>query len=69
MDPGGEEGGRDFMKSLAEQKLRSFSIGTMGTKRVLTKKEQEEMRKKQDRVQFRWHSGTIIKAGTDVMIF
>ncbi len=39
--------GGDFMKNLAEQKLKSFSIGTMG-RRALSKKEQEELRKKQE---------------------
>ena len=32
---------------LAEQKLKSFSIGTMG-KRTLSKKEQDQIKKKQD---------------------
>lgn len=41
----GPSGG--LLRSLAEQKLKSFSIGTMG-KRGLSKKEQEEMRKKQE---------------------
>ncbi len=39
-----------FLKALQEQKLKSFSIGTMG-KRALSKKEQEELRKKQDEEQ------------------
>ena len=47
MDPD-EFGGKDFYKSMAEQKLRSFSIGNMVAKRTLTKKEQEELRKKQE---------------------
>ena len=41
------EGNPSMMKSLAEQKLQSFSIGTMG-KRGLSRKEQEELRKKQE---------------------
>lgn len=40
-------GGGGFMKSLAEQKLKSFSIGTMG-KRTISRKEQEELRKRQE---------------------
>ncbi len=40
-------GGGDFLKNLAEQKLKSFSIGTMG-KRALSRKEQEELKKKQE---------------------
>ncbi len=51
MDPPGDDGGKEYLRSLAEQKLRSFSIGNMGAKRTLTKKEQEEMKKKQDQVQ------------------
>ncbi len=49
MDPTGDDG-KEYLRSLAEQKLRSFSIGNMGTKRTLSKKEQEEMKKKQDQV-------------------
>ena len=49
MDP---DDGKEYLRSLAEQKLRSFSIGNMGTKRTLSKKEQEEMKKKQDQVRF-----------------
>ena len=49
MDP---DDGKEYLRSLAEQKLRSFSIGNMGTKRTLSKKEQEEMKKKQDQVCF-----------------
>ncbi len=44
---GGKGGGGEFLKNLAEQKLKSFSIGTMG-RRSLSRKEQEEMRKKQE---------------------
>ena len=40
-------GGSGFFKSLQEQKLKSFSIGTMGRK-TLSKREQEEMKKKQE---------------------
>ncbi len=39
--------GKEFMRSIAEQKLKSFSIGAMG-KRGVTRKEQEEMRKRMD---------------------
>jgi hypothetical protein len=51
MDPAGDDG-KEYLRSLAEQKLRSFSIGNMGNKRTLSKKEQEEMKKKQDQVRF-----------------
>uniref|UniRef100_A0A8D8QIM7 U2 snRNP-associated SURP motif-containing protein n=1 Tax=Cacopsylla melanoneura TaxID=428564 RepID=A0A8D8QIM7_9HEMI len=34
-------------KQIAEQKLKAFSIGSMGTKRTLTKKEQEDQKKKE----------------------
>ncbi len=67
--PGGTGGGggNELLKGLAEQKLKSFSIGTMG-KRGLSKKEQEELRKKQEeeavgkvrsRKRIRSHQGTI----------
>merc|ERR1712045_476316 len=38
---------KELYRSIAEQKLKSFSIGTMG-KRGISRKEQEELRKKQD---------------------
>ncbi len=38
---------KELYRSIAEQKLKSFSIGSMG-KRSISKREQEEMRKKQD---------------------
>jgi len=55
MDPD-EGGGKDFFRSMAEQKLRSFSIGNMGAKRTLTKKEQEELRKKQEQARALYNS-------------
>jgi U2-associated protein SR140 len=57
MDPSEDDGGgKDIFRSLAEQKLRSFSIGNMGAKRTLTKKEQEELKKKQDQARFKFLS-------------
>ena len=38
---------KELYRSIAEQKLKSFSIGSMG-KRGISRKEQEELRKKQD---------------------
>jgi len=38
---------KELYRSIAEQKLKSFSIGSMG-KRGISKKEQEELKKKQD---------------------
>ena len=38
---------KELYRSIAEQKLKSFSIGNMG-KRGISKKEQEELKKKQD---------------------
>ena len=38
---------KEFYRSIAEQKLKSFSIGSMG-KRGISRKEQEELKKKQD---------------------
>ena len=38
---------KELYRSIAEQKLKSFSIGNMG-KRGISKKEQEEMKKKQE---------------------
>merc|ERR1712111_86265 len=38
---------KELYRSIAEQKLKSFSIGSMG-KRGPSKKEQEELKKKQD---------------------
>lgn len=38
---------KELYRSIAEQKLKSFSIGSMG-KRSISRKEQEELRKKQD---------------------
>ena len=67
MEPPGEEGGRDFFKSLAEQKLRSFSIGNMGPKRTLSKKEQEEMKKKQDQVRLRFTVTRFIRVNGRMM--
>ena len=40
-------GGKEYMRSIAEQKLKAFSIGSMG-KGGRTKKDQEEIKKKQD---------------------
>ena len=42
-----EGGGKEYMRSIAEQKLKAFSIGSMG-KGGRTKKDQEEIKKKQD---------------------
>merc|ERR1711997_484406 len=38
---------KELYRSIAEQKLKAFSIGSMG-KRGISKKEQEEIKKKQD---------------------
>ena len=54
MDPPDDDGGKDYLRVLAEQKLRSFSIGNMGRQRGISKKEQEEIKKKQDQVLIRW---------------
>ena len=40
-------GGPELIKSLQEAKLKSFSIGTMAGRRQLSKKEQEQIKKKQ----------------------
>ena len=45
MSSGGEK--KEFYRSIAEQKLKSFSIGSMG-KRSISVKEKEEQRRKQD---------------------
>ena len=42
-----DAGGKEYMRSIAEQKLKAFSIGSMG-KGGRTKKDQEEIKKKQD---------------------
>ena len=41
---------KELYRSIAEQKLKSFSIGNMG-KRGISKKEQEEMKKKQEELE------------------
>merc|ERR1712170_264149 len=41
---------KELYRSIAEQKLKSFSIGNMG-KRGISRKEQEEMKKKQDELE------------------
>ena len=38
---------KELYRSIAEQKLKSFSIGSMG-KRGISRKEQEDLKKKQD---------------------
>lgn len=38
---------KELYRSIAEQKLKSFSIGTMG-KRGISRKEQEELKKRQE---------------------
>jgi len=46
-----------YLQQIAEQKLKAFSIGTMG-KRPLSKKELEEQRKKEQEqaaAQVMWH--------------
>ena len=40
-------GGKEYIRSIAEQKLKAFSIGSMG-KGGRSKKDQEEIKKKQD---------------------
>jgi hypothetical protein len=45
MSGGGNK--KELYRSIAEQKLKSFSIGSMG-KRGVSRKEQEDLRKKQD---------------------
>ena len=54
MDPPDDDGSKDYLRVLAEQKLRSFSIGNMGRQRGISKKEQEEIKKKQDQVLIWW---------------
>ena len=46
VDPPDDDGSKDYLRVLAEQKLRSFSIGNMGRQRGISKKEQEEISKK-----------------------
>ena len=41
------DGGKEYNRSIAEQKLKAFSIGSMG-KVGRSKKDQEEIKKKQD---------------------
>lgn len=44
---GGGGGNKELYRSIAEQKLKAFSIGSMG-KRGVSRKEQEELKKRQD---------------------
>ena len=41
------DGGKEYIRSIAEQKLKAFSIGSMG-KGGRTKKDEEEIKKKRD---------------------
>jgi hypothetical protein len=68
MDPPDEDNSKDYLRILAEQKLRSFSIGNMGRQRGLSRKEQEEIKQKRDQVCI-WLEKGINKAVLCIFIY